>query len=160
MALVSNAGARCLVESTWSVFACYERNTVADAYFDQWLLACGYTPASTQVQRWVDTCVPVRLFARRSARAMAVLLWPWLTFGVSRFERHWDLHAQAWLQRGSHMQRVSGLQMRTVATMAPQVGCTRIQVVASGTNTVFQATHSFQRGDLGVPAWEAALAAA
>lgn len=31
------AGGRGLVESTWAVFACYERNAATDPYFDIWL---------------------------------------------------------------------------------------------------------------------------
>jgi hypothetical protein len=157
MALVSSAGARCLVESTPAVFACYERNAVSDSCFDYWLLACGYTPASTQVDGWQDGCVPARLLAQKSARLCAWLLWPWAAFACSRLERGWDVQAQCWKQDGTHTQRISGLAVQTSAHIAPQLGCVQLRAQAGGLQTVFQATHSFQRADLGVPAWEYSL---
>jgi urea transporter len=157
MALVSSLGAQCLVESTPAVFACYERNTVADACFDYWLLACGYTPASTQVESWQDACVPARLLAQASSRIWAWLLWPWAAFASSHFTRSWDVQAQCWRQDGRHRQHVSALEVQTSAFIAPQVGCAQLRVLVGKLQTTFKVTHSFQRGDLGVPAWEAAL---
>jgi murein DD-endopeptidase MepM/ murein hydrolase activator NlpD len=157
MALVSSQGARCLVESTLAVFACYERNSVADPCFDYWLLACGYTPASMQVDRWQDGCVPARLLAQTSARMWAWLLWPWASFASSLFDRSWDLQVQAWKQDGRHTQHCTGLEVNTCAFLAPQIGAVRLRAQAGGLQTVFRATHSFQRADLGVPAWEVAL---
>ncbi len=157
MALVSSQGARCLVESTWAVFACYERNTVCDRYFDLWLLACGYTPASTQVDLWQDGCVPARLFAQTSAHIWTWLLWPWAAFASSRFERTWDVHAQSWMQKGIHTQHCSGMAVQTSAAMAAQMGCIQVRAQTGGLEAVFQATHSFQRADLGIPAWEVTL---
>jgi murein DD-endopeptidase MepM/ murein hydrolase activator NlpD/urea transporter len=157
MALVSSRGARCLVESTWAVFACYERNRVADPHFDCWLLACGYTPASTQVDRWQDGCVPARLLAGTCARLWSWLLWPWAAFASSTLERGWDVQAQCWKQTGSHTQKLSGIRVTTRAHMAPQMGCLHLRAEANGLQTVFLATHSFQHADLGVPAWELAL---
>jgi murein DD-endopeptidase MepM/ murein hydrolase activator NlpD/urea transporter len=157
MALVSSAGARCLVESTLAVFACYERNAVADRFFDYWLLACGYTPASMQVDRWQDGCVPARLLNQKTVRIWAWLLWPWAAFASSRLERSWDVQAQCWKQDGRHTQSVSGLSVQTSARIAPQIGCVQLRAQAGGLQTLFHATHSFQRADLGVPAWECTL---
>jgi hypothetical protein len=159
MALVSSAGARCLVESTLAVFACYERNAVADPCFDYWLLACGYTPASMQVDHWQDGCVPARLLAQKTVRIWAWLLWPWAAFASSRLERRWDVQAQCWKQDGRHTQKVSGLSVQTSAHIAPQIGCVWLRAQAGGLQTLLHATHSFQRADLGVPAWECMLAA-
>jgi murein DD-endopeptidase MepM/ murein hydrolase activator NlpD len=157
MALVSSLGARCLVESTVAVFACFERNSGADTCFDYWLLACGYTPASMQVNQWVDGCVPARLLTQTTARLWAWLLWPWAAFASSQFERRWDVQAQCWQQDGRHIQAVSGLAVQTSASLVPQWGCSWLRAQAGGRHTVFEATHSFQHADLGVPAWESRL---
>jgi murein DD-endopeptidase MepM/ murein hydrolase activator NlpD/urea transporter len=157
MALVSSAGARCLVESTLAVFACYERNAVADPCFDYWLLACGYTPASMQVDRWHDGCVPARLLDQKTARIWAWLLWPWAAFASSSLERSWDVQAQCWKQDGRHTQNVSGLSVQTSAHIAPQIGLVKLCAHAGGSQALFRATHSFQHADLGVPAWECTL---
>jgi hypothetical protein len=67
------------------------------------------------------------------------------------------MQAQGWRQTAVHTQRVTGLQARVDALLKPQLGCTAMAVEAGQHSFVFQATHSFQRADLGVPAWEAPL---
>ncbi|MEI8158595.1 MAG: urea transporter, partial [Burkholderiales bacterium] len=64
LTLVSSLGARCVSESTWAVFSCYERNAVEDPFFDIWLLACGYMPASIHAARWQDQCTVAQLLPR------------------------------------------------------------------------------------------------
>lgn len=155
--LVSSAGARCIAESTWAIFSCYERNDVADPYFDLWLLACGYTPASFHVDRWQDHFTPARLIPRGVAKWLSVLVWPWATFAESSYHRRWDEEAQGWRQEAQHQQKVSGIQVKTEALIIPQLGCTYIAGEVGGARYTLQATSSFQRADIGVPAWEAAL---
>jgi urea transporter len=157
LTLVSSAGGRCIAESTWAVFACYERTGKADPYFDLWLLACGYTPASFQVDCWQDRCTPARLLPGTAAKYLSILGWPWAAFAESNHQRRWDDEAQAWRQKATHRQNVSGITVRTEALIAPQLGCTYLAGEAGGTLYTLQATHSFQRADVGVPAWEVAL---
>jgi murein DD-endopeptidase MepM/ murein hydrolase activator NlpD/urea transporter len=158
MVLVSSLGARCVAESTWAVFSCYERNDVADPFFDLWLLACGYMPASIHVARWQDHCTAARLLPLSSAQWTARLLWPWATFATSTHQRHWDEALQCWQQDAQHTQSFTGLQVSTQARIAPQVGCTCLSAQAGPDRYTLQATHTFQKADLGVPAWETALA--
>jgi hypothetical protein len=155
--LVSSKGARCFVESTWAVFSCFERNDVPDVSFDMWLLGCGYTPASMQVAHWAERCTPARLLPDALARLWAVVAWPLAAFATSRYQRHWDMQVQGWRQTAVHTQRVTGLQARVDALLMPQLGCTAMAVEAGRQSFVFLATHSFQRADLGVPAWESKL---
>lgn len=157
LALVASSGARCLVESTWAVFACYERNAVLDPFLDLWLLACGYTPASTQVTCWEDARVPARLLVHGVAKLVSVLAWPWGTFARSQFQRGWDASAQGWRQSATHRQQLTGIQVRTDALIVPQLGCTAISAEVGATRYTLQATASFQRADMGVPGWEAPL---
>jgi hypothetical protein len=110
-----------------------------------------------QVDRWQDGCVPVRFLAQRSARLWAWLLWPWAAVASSRLERSWDVQAQAWRQVATHTQHVTGLAVHTSALIAPQIGCTRVAAQAGGRQTELEVSHSFQRADLGVPAWELRL---
>jgi hypothetical protein len=157
LTLISSAGARCFAESTWAVFSCYERSGGDDPYFDLWLLACGYTPASFQVDRWQDHYTPARLFPHRMARLLSVLTWPWATFAESDYQRHWDEEAQAWRQTAQHRQHGTGITMATDALIVPQLGCTYITGNIGRNRYALQATSSFQRADIGVPAWETAL---
>jgi hypothetical protein len=99
------------------------------------------------------------LLAQKTVRVWAWLLWPWAAFASSRLERRWDVQAQCWKQDGRHTQKVSGLSVQTSAHIAPQIGCVWLRAQAGGLQTLFHATHSFQRADLGVPAWECMLAA-
>jgi murein DD-endopeptidase MepM/ murein hydrolase activator NlpD/urea transporter len=158
MALVSSLGGRCLVESTWAVFSCYERNGVVDPYLDLWLLACGYSPASTQAQRWEDACIPARMLPGRLAGWLSVLAWPWTAFVHGSYQRGWDLQAQAWSQTAQHRQAVSGLSAQTRALIVPQRGCILVTAIAGRNRFSLRATSAFQRADMGVPAWEAPLA--
>lgn len=157
LALVASSGARCLLESNWAVFACHERNPVADPFFDLWLLACGYTPASTQVTGWEDARVPARLLPHGLARWVAVLAWPWGAFARSLLQRGWDAPAQGWRQTATHRQQLTGIQVRTDALIVPQLGCTAISSEVGRTRYTMQATASFQRADMGVPGWEVPL---
>jgi len=157
LTLVSSAGGRCIAESTWAVFSCYERNGKDDPYLDLWLLACGYTPASTQIARWQDHSTPAKLLPNGTANWLAVLAWPWASFAQSSYQRHWEIETQAWRQSASHRQKISGISIQTEAWIAPQLGCTYITATAGASRYTLQATSSFQRADIGVPAWETAL---
>jgi urea transporter len=157
LTLLSSAGGRCIAESTWAAFSCYERSGTDDPYFDLWLLACGYTPASFQVDRWQDQFTPARLFPHRAARLLSVLAWPWATFAESSYQRHWDEEAQAWRQSAHHRQKCTGIHLITEALIVPQLGCTVITGEMGQNRYVMQATSSFQRADVGVPAWETSL---
>lgn len=157
LTLVSSAGGRCIAESTWAVFSCFERSGSADPYLDLWLLACGYTPTSFQVDGWRDRYTPARLLPHRPARWLAVLGWPWAAFAQSDYRRRWDETAQAWRQEARHRQRVSGIKAETTALIVPQFGCTYIAAQVGTACYTLQATSSFQRADVGVPAWEVPL---
>lgn len=157
LTLVSSAGGRCISESTWAVFSCYERNAVADPYLDLWLLACGYTPASTQVERWEDHCTPAKMLPHGAAEWWSVLAWPWAAFARSHYQRGWDADAQAWRQKAQHRQKLTGIAVQTEALIMPQLGCTYLSAEVGHTRYTLQATSSFQRADMGVPAWEAPL---
>lgn len=158
LALVSSAGGRCLAESTWAAFSCVDRDGTADRNLDLWLLACGFTPASYQVERWQDRHAPARLLPRSSARWLAELAWPCAAFAVGDYRRRWDADAQAWRQEASYRQRLTGIGVTTEALLAPQVGCTYACAEWLGGRIAMQATSIFQRADIGVPAWEAPLA--
>jgi hypothetical protein len=157
MTLVSSLGARCVAESTWAVFSCYERNAVADPFFDLWLLACGYMPASIHVARWQDRCTPARLLPMAAAQWTARLLWPWATFATSAHQRHWDEQWQCWQQDAAHTQSFTGLALSTQARIAPQVGCTSLNAQDGTDCYTLQVTHMVQKADLGVPGWEVRL---
>jgi murein DD-endopeptidase MepM/ murein hydrolase activator NlpD len=157
MALVSSRGARCLAESTWAVFSCYERNDIADPYFDLWLLACGYTPASIHVSRWQDHCTAAQLLPQAAAKWSARLFWPWATFATSEHQRHWHEQTQAWQQDARHQQAFTGLMATTQARIVPQVGCTYLTAQMGRDRYTLQANSSFQKADMGVPAWETPL---
>lgn len=157
LTLISGAGARCIAESNWAVFSCYERNSVVDPYFDLWLLACGYTPASFQVDHWQDHFTPARLIPHSAAKWLSALVWPWASSAESSYRRRWDETAQAWCQEAHHRQKISGILVDTKAMIVPQLGCTYIAGEIGGSRYTLQATSSFQRADIGVPAWEAAL---
>jgi murein DD-endopeptidase MepM/ murein hydrolase activator NlpD/urea transporter len=158
LSLVSSGGGRCIAESTWAVFSCYDRNDTADPYLDLWLLACGFTPASFHATRWEDHFTPARLIPHRMAKWLAVLAWPWATFAESSYRRRWDEEAQAWRQEASHRQNVSGIGLTSEALITPQLGCTYVAGEVTGSRYTLQATSSFQRADIGVPAWETPLA--
>jgi urea transporter len=158
LVLVSSRGARCVAESTWAVFSCYERNAVADPYFDLWLLACGYNPASFDVDLWQDAATPAYLFPNLGAKLWARCLWPWATFARSEHRRFWDEQLQAWRQEARHRQGVSQIEVKTQARIAPQIGCVYLTAQIGSSHYTLQATSSFQRADMGVPAWEVALA--
>jgi len=155
--LVSSMGGHCLAESTWSIFACYERDDTADVYLDLWLLSCGYSPVSYQVEHWQDTYTPARLLPKASAKWMAMLAWPWASAAHSSYHRHWEATAQAWRQSALHRQKLTGILIDTDAFLAPQLGCTYIAAKAGSTRYTFQATGTFQRADIGVPGWEKPL---
>ncbi len=157
LTLVSSAGGRCIAESTWAVFSCYERNAVDDPYLDLWLLACGYTPACTQVERWQDGCTTARLLPHTGAKWWAVLAWPWAAFVRSQYLRAWDPQAQAWRQSAQHHQHLTGIGVRTEALIVPQLGCSYLSSEVGTLRYTLQATSSFQRADIGVPAWEVPL---
>lgn len=157
MTLVSSLGARCMAESTWAVFSCYERNTVVDPYFDIWLLACGYMPASIHVVRWQDHCTGAQLLPQPGAKWAARLLWPWATFATSEYQRQWVEGLQVWQQDAQHQQAFTGLCAHTQVRIAPQLGCTYLTAQMGQTHYTLQATSTFQKADMGVPAWETAL---
>lgn len=155
--LVSSTGGRCIAESSWAVFSCYERQGTVDPYLDIWLLACGFTPASFYVEHWQDRATPARLLPQPVAKWLAVVCWPWAAFAESNYQRQWDEEAQGWRQLGSHRQNVGGLRVSTVALIVPQVGCTNISADVGRSRYQMQATSSFQRDDIGVPGWEASI---
>ena len=157
LTLISSTGGRCTAESTWAVFSCYDRDTTPDPYLDLWLLACGYTPASFHVERWQDRFTPARLLPQSVAKWLALLVWPWATFAESQYQRHWDDEAQAWRQTATHRQKIAGITATTDALIAPQLGCRYIAAEIGGTRYTLQATSTFQRADIGVPAWESVL---
>jgi hypothetical protein len=157
LTLISSAGGRCLAESTWAVFSCFERTGNADPYLDLWLLACGFTPASFQIERWQDHSTPAKLLPRGMAKLLAALAWPWTTFVKSRYQRHWDSEAQGWRQTVQHRQTLSGIEADAAALIVPQLGCTYLAANVGRDRYTFQATSSFQRADVGVPAWESPL---
>lgn len=154
LALVSSAGGRCLAESTWAVFSCYERSGHADPYFDLWLLACGYTPVSHQVDCWRERATPARLLPQSPAKWLSHLAWPWTSFAESAYERHWDEETKAWRQEARHRQKLTGISTTTTALIVPQFGCTYLSATVGRSRYTLQATSSFQHADVGVPAWE------
>ena len=157
LVLISSHGGRCFAESTWAVFSCYERNAVHDPLLDLWLLACGFTPCSAQVEHWVDNCIPAKLMPHSVARFLSLLAWPWASFARSHVERHWDADAQAWRQKAQHRQFVSGITAHTDALITPMLGCNYISAQIGANRYILQATSAFQRPDVGVPAWETPL---
>lgn len=157
LTLVASSGARCVAESTWAVFACYDRNRVPDPCFDIWLLACGYSPAATQVSAWQDACVPARLLPNLKVHAMAALLWPLSTFAEGNYTRTWDADKQQWRQTATHRQKLTGLSTQTFAMIKPQFGCTSVEARIGNDHYILQATCLFQHADLGVPAWTVPL---
>lgn len=157
LALVSSAGGRCIAESTWAVFSCYQRSGGADPYFDLWLLACGFTPASLQVAQWQEQVTPAKLLPSGVARGLSAILWPWAAFAESSYHRNWEEEMQAWRQAAVHRQKLSGITVNTEAMIIPQLGCTYLAAKVGSDRYTLQATSSFQRADIGVPAWEVAL---
>lgn len=157
MQLVSSLGGRCYAESTWAVFSCYERNDVADPLLDLWLMACGYTPASTQVTQWEDHCLPARMLPQRRAHWLAVLAWPLGHFAHSHYQRHWDTQAQGWRQQAQHQHAPTRSRTEVHALLMPQLGCAALSAKVGSEQYVFQATHAFQRADLGIPGWDVPL---
>ncbi len=157
LTLVANSGARCVAESTWAIFSCYERNRVPDRCFDIWLLACGYCPASTEVSAWQDACVPARLLPNLKVQFMAALLWPLATFAKGDYTRMWDADQQQWRQTAMHRQQLTGLSAQTIAMIKPQFGCTSVQAQIGKDRYTLQATLLYQQADLGVPAWSVPL---
>ncbi|MDP2806320.1 MAG: M23 family metallopeptidase, partial [Gallionellaceae bacterium] len=155
--LVSSEGGRCLAESTWAVFSCYERTGNADPYLDLWLLACGFTPASFQIERWQDRSTPAKLLPSSLVKLLAAVAWPWATFAKSDYQRHWDGEAQGWRQIVQHRQVLSGMELKAEALILPQLGCSYLAAAIGHDRYTFQATSSFQRADVGVPAWESPL---
>lgn len=158
--LISSGGGRCIAESTWAVFSCYERSGNADPYFDLWLLACGYTPASFQIDRWQDHSTPAKWLPLRLAKFLSILAWPWTAFVESRYQRRWDIDAQGWRQQVTHRQKMVGIGLQLEALIMPQLGCTYLTAQVGGDRYTLQATSTFQRADVGVPAWESVLSVA
>ncbi|KOR33264.1 hypothetical protein TI05_02020 [Achromatium sp. WMS3] len=157
LTLNSNSDAHCIAESTWAVFSCYERSGNPDPFFDIWLLACAYTPASFQIKFWQDQAIPARLLPSNIARGLAKIIWPWMTFITSEYQRYWDAEMQGWRQKVQHRQPLSGINLQIEALILPQVGCTYISAEINNLRYTMQATSSFQQADLGVPAWEMAI---
>lgn len=157
LVLISSGGGRCFAESTWAVFSCFERHGSADPYFDLWLLACGFSPVSFQVESWQDHKVPARLMPNWVARGLAHVLWPWAAFARGDYQRQWDEKAQAWRLQSNHLQKLSGIQIKTEALIAPQLGCSHMTAKVGAARYTLQATSSFQKADIGVPAWEVPL---
>jgi murein DD-endopeptidase MepM/ murein hydrolase activator NlpD len=157
LTLISSEGGRCLAESTWAVFSCYERTGNADPYLDLWLLGCGFTPASFQIDRWQDHSTPAKLLPMGMVKLFASLAWPWATFLESRYKRHWDADAQGWRQTVQHRQPLSGGEVKAEAVILPQLGCIYLTATVGRDRYTFQATSAFQRADVGVPAWESPL---
>jgi len=155
--LVSSKGGRCIAESTWSVFSCYGRDNVADPYLDLWLLSCGYTPVSYQVEHWHERYTPARLLPLTVAKWMSDLIWPWASSAHSHYQRRWDAVAQAWKQTAQHRQKVTGITIETEATIAAQLGCIYLTAKVGKFRYAMQATSTFQHADIGVPAWESPL---
>jgi len=149
LALVSSAGGRCLAESTWAVFSCYDRDGAADPCLDLWLLACGYTPASAQAERWQDS-TPARLLPHAGAKWLAALAWPAASFARSSYRRQWDGAAQAWRQTVHHRQKMSGIEADAEALIDPVLGCTHITATVGGSRYTLQAASP----DIGTPARE------
>ena len=157
LTLISSSGGRCIAESTWAVFSCYERSGGADPYLDLWLLACGYTPVSSCVDRWVERFTPARLLPHASAQWISALVWPWASFATSQYRRYWDEAAQGWCQLGCHRQKMTGIEIATKALISPQLGCTCLSGEINGARYSLQAITAFQRADVGVPSWESPL---
>lgn len=155
--LLSSRGGRCVAESTWAVFSCYERDSTSDLFLDLWLLGCGFTPASYHVSRWVDPRVLARMMPQTYARWAARLGWPWATFAEGGYERYWNDEAQAWFQRGSLRQKLTGVALSIEARLVPQLGCTYLSCHVGNVTYTMQATSYFQRADVGIPAWETPL---
>ncbi len=157
LVLVSSHGGRCFAESTWAVFSCYERDAVSDPLLDIWLLSCGFTPCSAQVEHWVDYCIPSKLIPHSMARLLSFFAWPWTSFARSHVDRHWDADAQGWRQKAQHRQFVSGITVQTDALITPMLGCNYISAKVGANRYIMQATSAFQKPDVGVPAWETPL---
>jgi hypothetical protein len=152
--LQSSANGRCVVESTWSIFSCYQRSGNNDTYLDIWLLACGFTPASSQAEQWFDHATPSRLFPHRLIRWLGPFFWPWTTFLKSSYRRIWDLEAQAWRQDSTHVTRLFNKTIETCSFLTPQIGCTHISAGVNDQHYTFELTRFFQRPDVGIPGWE------
>jgi len=157
LVLVSSEGARCFAESTWAIFSCYERSGNPDPYFDLWILACGYTPASFHVERWHERYTPAKLLLGFTSKWLSYVAWPRAAFAESNYLRSWNEAAQGWRQQALHRQKISGISLTTEALIIPQVGCTFITAEQSGLRYIFQAIKSFQQSDIGVPGWESPL---
>jgi len=52
---------------------------------------------------------------------------------------------------------LSGVSVQTEVLILPQLGCTYLSAKIGAQSFTLQATSHFQRADIGVPAWEAAL---
>ena len=152
--LVSSRGGKSVAESTWAVFSCFERSGNPDPFFDLWLLACAYSPASFQIERWEDHSMPARFLPGKIAKWLSSALWPWMTFLESRHQRGWDEESQGWRQRSEHRQKHSGIGANTEALILPQKGCTFVAAESGGNRYTMQAKSLFQLADVGVPSWE------
>lgn len=152
--LQSSGNGSCVVESTWSIFSCYQRSGNNDPYLDIWLLACGFTPTSSQAEKWFDHATPSRMFPHRLVRWLAPIFWPWTTFLESSYQRMWDLEAQAWRQDSIHTTRLFAKTMETRAFLTPQIGCTHISARINDKHYTFELNRFFQCADVGVPGWE------
>jgi hypothetical protein len=159
MALVSSAGGRCIAESTWAVFSCYERNAVPDLWFDLWLLANGYTPASQEAAQWTDKCLPSSLLPSPMARTASCVAWPVAAFLSSTYQRTWDGDAPGWRQCAQHRQAFTGKSIAVESLLTAQVGCTSMSAQMDGIRYGFRAAGTFQRSDVGVPGWDSPLQA-
>ncbi|MFM9969833.1 MAG: urea transporter [Burkholderiales bacterium] len=122
--LTADSGASAAYEETFAVFACYDRNRVADRFLDLWLLAQGFTPFSETAYSWRDS-PPMQLLPVNLGHRCALALRYPLGGGLhSHYSRSWDTTSAAWLQVGEH--RLLGERtLTTRAWISPEHGCTR-----------------------------------
>lgn len=133
--LTADSGASAAYEETYAVFACYDRNRVADRFFDLWLLAQGFTPFSESANAWRDS-PPMRLMPMRFGdRLLASLRYPLGAGLESRYTRQWDVQRSAWCQSGEH--RLGARVLHTRAWISPERGC--VEWEASWNDNVWSA---------------------
>jgi urea transporter len=124
--MITDTGASAAYEETYAVFACYDRNRVADVFLDSWILAQGFTPFSETARRWRDS-PPMHLMpAGPLERAALALRYPLGTGLNSMYDRTWDTSSLVWLQKGEHRLNTgaSELVLTTRAWISPEHGCT------------------------------------
>lgn len=125
--LTTDLGASAAYEETYAVFACYDRNRVADRFLDFWMLAQGFTPFSETARSWRDS-PPMRLMPVGPLERIMLALRHPLGAGLSsRYSRDWDVGSSAWIQTGEHRLAIAGGDrlLTTTAWISPERGCTR-----------------------------------